>query len=90
MNLDNKEISVHRELLGSLESSPIGSNDKEALSHRGPLGFSAINLLEQTTSPRIMRETVVFDDKGEPISLKQELKFRIRIRECAEKHSKTM
>lgn len=68
IDLDDKEILIHQELLGSSDSNPINSNDKETPNHRGPLGILTTSSLEQVTSLPIISEIVAFDGKGQPIS----------------------
>lgn len=82
VDMDDKNIFVHWELLRSLDFSPMDLNDKKNPVRQRPLGFLIANSLEQTTSLPIIRETAAFDSKGELISARRTQMGQTNNKDC--------
>lgn len=63
MDLNDKDIPIHQELLGSSNPNPMDSNNVETPVHWEPLGFLAPKPLEQGASFPATREIVALTTK---------------------------
>lgn len=72
MDLNDKEILVYRELLGSSNPNPIDLNDEKNPVHQEPLGFSASKPSKQGMSFPVITEIAALTAKRESRFLAKE------------------